>query len=623
MKKIYYSLLTLIGLTAIGSAQTNIDFEAGGAGADYGWHVFENDTNPNLEFVANPDNTGANTSATAAMYTTLETGMPWAGCETVDEAFTPFTLTASNCVIKIMVYKTVISDVAIKLKQTDNTELPEIKVSNTVTGEWEELTFDFSGQVPNTANPIKNIVIFPDFPAGAERTYGTVTYFDNITFNAGAVEVPEEPLTGAPAPAFDEDQVISMYSDTYTNIVIENWLTDWSTGSKQDVVIDGNPAMKYLNLGYAGVDIGVANQVNASAMTYFNINVWLPEDNDMVFAIKLVDFGPNGVWNAPGSEGFDDSEAQLSFPDLTPGEWHTLSIPLSDFAAMTSNEHISQILFVNANDGGGSAIAYVDNIYFSNGEAEEPAVPMAAAPTPTLPQEQVISLFSDAYTNSTVDTWHTEWSNSVYEEIMIEGNATKKFSSLDFTGIEAVGPNALNVTDMTHFNIDVWSPNFPVFKIKMVDFGANNEFGGGDDSEHEIVFEAPAQEQWVTYHIPLTDFTGLTSMEHISQLILATSDGTSIVYIDNVYFSTDTAGIEDFTSRRFVMYPNPASNVLTIQGGATIESIQIINMLGQKVLTDVPNAASAEINVSGLQNGVYVVNTTIGGILSSQRFIKE
>ena len=621
MKKIYYALLLPFAMVTTSKAQSTLDFEPSGNGADISWNVFENGTNPALEFVANPNSAGINTSANAAKYTTLLEGQPWAGCETQNDAIAPWTLSASNCIIKIMVYKDVISDVAIKLTQVGDAALPEIKVANTVINQWEELTFDFSGQVPNTAAQIKNLVIFPDFPAGGpdSRTYASVTYFDNITFTSGDVEIPEEPMEAAPVPTAAAENVISLFSNTYTNIPIENWITSWSSGSKQDIVIEGNDTMKYLGLGFAGVDIGVANQVNASEMTHFNVDVWLPEDNDMVFAVKLVDFGANGVWNGGG----DDTEAQVAFPDLAPGQWHSLSIPLGDFTAMTGNEHISQLLFVNAFEGGGSAIAYVDNIYFSNGDVVEPAEPMTAAPDPTMPEAQVISMYSGVYANVPVDTWHTVWSDSAYEEVQIAGNPTIKFSNLNFTGIEMLGANSLDITGMTHFNMHVWSPNFPVFKVKLVDFGADNAFSGGDDTEHELVFDAPTQGEWITYSIPLTDFTGVLNKEHVSQLIFATSDSASTVYIDNIYFSTATAGIEDFVDAKPVLYPNPASTTINLKGLSVISSVEVFNALGQKVITTTPNSDELQLNVSGLQSGLYIMNTIADGKMTTQKFIKQ
>ena len=91
---------------------------------------------------------------------------------------------------------------------------------------------------------------------------------------------------------------------------------------------------------------------------------------------------------------------------------------------------------------------------------------------------------------------------------------------------------------MTHFHVDFWSADCTEFKIKLVDFGANGVYdGGGDDVEHELTYTNPTQGQWISYDIPLTDFTGLITREHIAQLIfVGAPSGNNTIYIDNVYF---------------------------------------------------------------------------------------
>ncbi|MDA9970566.1 PKD domain-containing protein [Flavobacteriaceae bacterium] len=162
-----------------------IDFETSGYGASWSWNVFENVSNPPLEFVANPNASGINTSSTVAKITALQAGQPWVGCETAHgEMGITWDLSASNAIIKIMVYKTVISDVGIKLVNTTNGAQGEIKVPNTVVNAWEELTFDFTSRIGNGldgSTNIDQIVVFPDFDLGG-RSADNVVYFDNITF---------------------------------------------------------------------------------------------------------------------------------------------------------------------------------------------------------------------------------------------------------------------------------------------------------------------------------------------------------------------------------------------------------------------------------------------------------
>jgi len=119
LTSLFVLLFTLL-MSAIVLGQNNpIDFEAGGFGANWTWTVFENNTNPPLEIIPNPDPSGINTSATVAKFTALQSGNPWAGCESQHGSdIGTFTLNSSNSIVKIMVWKTVISDVGIKFGLT-------------------------------------------------------------------------------------------------------------------------------------------------------------------------------------------------------------------------------------------------------------------------------------------------------------------------------------------------------------------------------------------------------------------------------------------------------------------------------------------------------------------------
>jgi hypothetical protein len=431
------SLMILISSITI-AQKAPINFESGGQGAGWTWTVFENATNPALEIITNPDQTGINTSVTVAKFTALQAGNPWAGVESAHGSadLGPFVLDATNSTIKIMVWKSVISDVGIKLVAASGWALPEIKVANTKVNQWEELTFNFASyQNPPTAEgQYDQIVIFPDY---GTRTQDNIIYFDNITFNQ-AIVTPTEP-------------------------------------------------------------------------------------------------------DAP-------------------------------------------------------------------------------APTPTRAAADVISLFSDAYTDVTVDTWRTVWSAANLEEITISGNATKKYSNLDFVGIETVA-NQINATEMTHFHIDVWSPNFTLFGIKLVDFGPDGAFGGGDDKEHQVNFNSPAQGEWISLDIPLTDFTGLTTRAHMAQYILSGQPtGTTTIFIDNVYFFKDgTTSVNDVEYNDLIAYPNPVNSGGLVKFDSTVQKIDLFDVNG-KLIRSV-NSTSV-IGTDGLNKGMYIMTIhTMDGKVRSQRLI--
>jgi hypothetical protein len=165
--------------------------------------------------------------------------------------------------------------------------------------------------------------------------------------------------------------------------------------------------------------------------------------------------------------------------------------------------------------------------------------PPSAAPTPTLPAADVLSLFSNAYTNLAVDTWSASWDLADVADVQIAGNAAKKYTNLVYAGIEFTGAHVVDATAMTHFHVDVWAAAGTNFKVKLVDFGANGAFGGGDDREHELTFTSATTPAfttggWSALEIPLSSFTNLTTRAHLAQLILSGDPGTA--YVDNVYF---------------------------------------------------------------------------------------
>jgi hypothetical protein len=347
------TLFVLMLIASVGFTQNApVDFETGGNGADWTWNVFENDTNPALEFIANPDASEPNTSATVAKITALQTGQPWAGTECVHGEIGVFDLTTDNCIIKIMVHKPVISDVGIKLVKPDGWSMGEIKVANTVINEWEELTFDFSGQLESGYD---QIVVFPDFDLDG-RAQDNIVYFDNITFNA-AGSGGNEPTVAAPTPTVDAGSVISMFSDAYTDVVVDTWYTDWSVGGGvADVMIEGNTTKKYVTLSYAGITTE-ANQIDASSMTHMHVDVWSADFT--VFKVKLVDFGADGAFG-----GDDDSEHEVTVASPAQSEWVSVDVPLSDFTSLASVSNLAQ--YVISADG---STIFLDNMYFYSGSS--------------------------------------------------------------------------------------------------------------------------------------------------------------------------------------------------------------------------------------------------------------
>jgi hypothetical protein len=186
MKKLQLLILALLFSSSIFAQNIPVDFEEGGNGADWTWTTFENTDNPPLEIIENPFKTGINTSNNIAKFTARVDGNPWAGCESLHGSdIGDYKIETANSSITIMVYKSVISDVGIKLVTSSGWSKGELKVANTKVNEWEELTFDFS-TVNHEGMTYDQMVIFMDF---TDRAAETVNYFDNLTIGGRTASI--------------------------------------------------------------------------------------------------------------------------------------------------------------------------------------------------------------------------------------------------------------------------------------------------------------------------------------------------------------------------------------------------------------------------------------------------
>ncbi len=197
--RFFFLVAALIASTSMGyAAQATVNFET--VGNNWTWSGFE--FAPVWSITANPATTGINASTNAAKIVVNPGDKPWAGVECAKGDFGPLTLSASSKIIKIMVYKDVISPVGIKLITSTNGSKGELKVSNTKINEWEELIFDFTSQI-DPGMIYTAVAIFPDFPA--DRTAGSTTYIDNIVYEQDAVVTDAEIPTDFTATANTPD----------------------------------------------------------------------------------------------------------------------------------------------------------------------------------------------------------------------------------------------------------------------------------------------------------------------------------------------------------------------------------------------------------------------------------
>ncbi|WP_435522873.1 T9SS type A sorting domain-containing protein [Chryseobacterium indoltheticum] len=61
---------------------------------------------------------------------------------------------------------------------------------------------------------------------------------------------------------------------------------------------------------------------------------------------------------------------------------------------------------------------------------------------------------------------------------------------------------------------------------------------------------------------------------------------------------------------KLAVSPNPTSGILKITAKNEIEKVEITNVTGQRLMNFQPNSAHAELNISQLKEGVYLVKVS-------------
>ena len=179
--------------------------------------------------------------------------------------------------------------------------------------------------------------------------------------------------------------------------------------------------------------------------------------------------------------------------------------------------------------------------YTEDFEVTEILAPITRAPSPPgRSPEDVISMYSDQYQQTTVDSYTTSWSVvALQEEVAIEGNQTLVYRDLAYAGIiTETAPINAAAMEMVHF--DVWSTNVNAFKIKFVDFNGTGYNGGTDNIEFEVSNTIDQEGEWVSFDLPLSDFTDVPFSD-INQTVIS-ADPVGTVFIDNLYFYKAASG---------------------------------------------------------------------------------
>lgn len=136
------------------------------------------------------------------------------------------------------------------------------------------------------------------------------------------------------------------------------------------------------------------------------------------------------------------------------------------------------------------------------------------------------------------------------------------------------------------------------------------------NEEGFFVFEkVPIGSYRVTLDIPGIEITNPPKVE-------ITEDGQ---IVDDIFFeiNLDIVDLITKSENKMVVYPNPSNGHFTITSEKVIESIELYDVLGKKVFSDIPKTQTIQINAH-LPQGLYIYRAVLqGGSISSGKIIVQ
>jgi hypothetical protein len=244
--------------------------------------------------------------------------------------------------------------------------------------------------------------------------------------------------------------------------------------------------------------------------------------------------------------------------------------------------------------------------------------PLIAAPIPPVRiATDVVSIYSNAYSNVSLAELPTGWSQlGAFTPILIAGDNTWKIDACDFLGMVTNYGSGVNISAMEKMHIDYWTLDTNPISVKIVNTTSGT-------TEAIAPLGTTITGTWKSVDIDMTAFTGnLTDKTKITQILIDPS-APSNLYIDNFYFWKQPLATQNFSASKIKMYPNPATNMLNIEALNEIENISVYNLLGQEVISKTTNNKVVNLDIASINSGIYIIKTTIDGVVSASRFVKE
>lgn len=343
-----------------------------------------------------------------------------------------------------------------------------------------------------------------------------------------------------------------------------------------------------------------------------------------VYEGGLTDVAPNIVGQAPGINAWVGVSTTNTNPNTwttwTPATWNSGAVSNNDEYQLTIGAALAPGTYYYAtrfqlNGGafvyGGINQSPPNNGNFWNGTTFVNGVLTVNAPLPPANDEcaGAIALTpGGVFADNDIDGTNLASTLSANTPIPTCGNFNFATAAKD-VWYSVVVPASGNLTIETSTHSSGAAGIDTVFSVYSGDCTTLAEVGCDDDGATEFAIglsrlALTAQTPGTTLLIRLFGYNGAQGLYSISAF-----DGS--------------LGNGSFDSTNFAYYPNPVKNTLNLSYNKEISSVEIFNLLGQKVNSVEVNSNDTQIDMSNLSKGAYMVKVTSDNQVKTIKVIKE
>ncbi len=139
-----------------------------------------------------------------------------------------------------------------------------------------------------------------------------------------------------------------------------------------------------------------------------------------------------------------------------------------------------------------------------------------------------------------------------------------------------------------------------------------------------------AASAWTSFTIPISTYTTADSCQIACAAYqpgpVGIPYGNSVLYVDNLNFDNLISSVSEQTDNNtgFNLYPNPASDILTITNNMTKHEnieLNIYTLMGVLVRSEMLSQNQQQINIADLRDGVYLVTIKSNDFIQNQRIL--